>query len=78
MDRAAASRVNGAKGGKPAQFPPCSLRLNNAKVRHRFIRGVCRCGVVNVPAFYRFEEQPDGSLAWYQKSGKEWSLLVSK
>ena len=78
MDRAAASRKNGKKGGRPPEFPPCSLRLNNKKLRHRFYKGVCHCGIVKAPALYRFEEQPDGSLVWYQKSGKEWSLLVSK
>jgi len=60
----------GKLGGRPAEFPPCSLRLNNAKVRHRFHRGLCRCGVVNAPGFYKLE---DG--VWYQKDGKDWKKI---
>ena len=64
----------GIEGGRPPQFPPCSLRLNNVKLRHRFYDGVCRCGVVNVPAFYKFEDLPEGRV-WYQKAGKGWKRI---
>ncbi len=64
----------GIEGGRPPQFPPCSLRLNNVKLRHRFYDGVCRCGVVNVPKFYKFEDLPEGRV-WFQKAGKDWKRI---
>ena len=71
MNRAQSSRVNGAKGGKPPQYPPCTARAADIKqLRHRFHDGVCHCGVVNVPAFYKLE---DG--IWYQKNGKDWKKI---
>jgi len=75
MDRAETSRKNGKHGGRPPEFPPCSLRLNNAKVRHRFYKGVCHCGIVKAPGLYRSEEQADGTRVWYVKSGKGWKAV---
>jgi len=71
MNRAQSSRVNGANGGKPPQYPPCAARKDNAVVRHRFVKGVCKCGVVAAPGLYKFEEH-DGITTWYVKSGKDW------
>jgi hypothetical protein len=42
--RAQANR--GIEGGRPHVYPICTLfKQPNGKARHRFFKGVCRCGV---------------------------------
>jgi len=65
---------HGIEGGAPPKYPPCSLRLNNKKLRHRFYGGVCKCGIVNLPNFYRFEGVGEDRV-WYQREGKGWKRI---
>jgi hypothetical protein len=71
---------HGVEGGKPPVFPPCTAHKpyktsdGKIKVRHRFQDRVCKCGVIDAPGLYRFEEI-DGVRVWYVKDGKDWNKL---
>jgi len=79
-----AQAAHGVEGGKPPVFPSCTHHQpyttsnGKIKVRHRWEDGICRCGVVNAPAMYRWEEQADGSLVWYVRDGKDWKPFAAK
>ena len=72
--RKAITAKYGVEGGKPPEYPPCTahkpyrISSGKIKVRHRFVKGICACGVMTVPALYRFEDR-DGQRVWYVKEG---------
>ena len=72
---------HGIEGGAPPQFPPCGYHkpyttsTGKIKIRHRFERGVCKCGIVNAPGLYRFEDSND-QRTWYVRDGKNWVKIA--